>query len=99
MWKIFLIAAALVLAATQDAAQLKLLIDGAMSEPFKAVGADFSRQTGTSIDFTADTTGALQKRLRAGEKADIILLSAPGMDALEREHLIARGVASSSQRA
>src|SRR5262249_31554433 len=35
-----------------------------------------------------DTTGALQKRLRSGEKAHIILISAPGMDALEKEHLI-----------
>jgi molybdate transport system substrate-binding protein len=92
MWKTSLAAAALLLVATQgEAAQLKLLVGGAMSEPFKEVGAEFSKQTGTSIDFTADTTGALQKRLRSGEKADIILVSAPGMDALEKEHLIVPG--------
>src|SRR4029078_6952857 len=42
-------------------------------------------------DYIVDTTGALQKRLRSGEKADIILVSQPGMDALEQEHLIMPG--------
>jgi molybdate transport system substrate-binding protein len=89
MLKSSLIAAALILVASQaDAAQMKLLVGGSMQEPFKEVGADFSKKTGNTLDFVVDTTGALQKRLRSGEKADIILVSAPGMDALEKEHLI-----------
>ena len=92
MVKTSLIAAALVLAATQaDAAQLKLLVGGAMSEPFHEVGADFAKQTGHTLDFTVDTTGALQGRLRSGEKADIVLVSGPGMDVLEREKLVMPG--------
>jgi len=86
------LAAALILAALPaDAAQLKLLVGGSMQEPFREVGADFAKKTGHKLDFTVDTTGALQKRLRSGEKADIILVSAPGMDALEKEHLIMPG--------
>ena len=89
MLKSSLIAAGLIVAASHaDAAQMKLLVGGSMQEPFKEVGADFSKKTGNTLDFVVDTTGALQKRLRAGEKADIILVSAPGMDALEKEHLI-----------
>lgn len=73
------------------AAQIKLLVGGAMAESIKKVGADFSRKTSHKLDFTTDTTGALQNRLRSGEKADIIIVSAPGMDALEKEHLVVPG--------
>ena len=68
-----------------DAAQLKLLVGGAMSQPFREVGAAFEKKTGNTLDFTIDTTGALQNKLRAGEKADLILVSSPGMDALIKE--------------
>jgi molybdate transport system substrate-binding protein len=92
MLKTLLIAAAMMLAASQaEAAQMRLLVGGSMQEPFKEVGADFAKKTGHALDFVVDTTGALQKRLRDGEKADIILVSAPGMDALEKEHLVMPG--------
>ena len=74
-----------------DAAQLKLLVGGAVAEPIKKVGADFSRKTSNKLDFVTNTTGALQNKLRAGEKADIIVISAPGMDALEKEKLVVPG--------
>ena len=87
-----IIVAALVFASSQaNAAQMKLLVGGAMQEPFKEVGANFSKKSGNTLDFVVDTTGALQKRLRSGEKADIILVSAPGMAALEKEQLIMPG--------
>ena len=87
----FLAAALIFVSIPANAAQLKLLVGGSMQEPFREVGADFAKQTGHKLDFTVDTTGALQKHLRSGEKADIILVSAPGMDALEKEHLIMPG--------
>jgi molybdate transport system substrate-binding protein len=74
-----------------QAVQLKLLVGGAMSESFKAVGDDFSRKTGNTLDYRIDTTGALQKALRSGDKADVILVSAAGMDQLQKEHLISEG--------
>ena len=70
-------AALLLIASGADAAQMKLLVGGSMQEPFKEVGAAFGKKNGHSLDYIVDTTGALQKRLRAGEKADIILVSAP----------------------
>jgi molybdate transport system substrate-binding protein len=84
-------AALLLIASGANAAQMKLLVGGSMQEPFKEVGAAFGKKNGHSLDYIVDTTGALQKRLRSGEKADIILVSAPGMDALEKEHLIMPG--------
>ena len=81
----------LFIAGPADAAQLKLLVGGAMAEPVKKVGADFSRKAGHQLDFATDTTGALQNRLRSGEKADVIVVTAAGMDALEKENLIVPG--------
>ncbi len=78
-------------AGRSEAAQLKLLVGGAMTEPIKKVGADFSRKTSNKLDVTTNTTGALQGLLRKGEKADIIIVSAPGMDALEKEKLVVPG--------
>src|SRR5580765_240447 len=92
MFKTIAASAALLLMGTQaDAAQMKLLVGGSMQEPFKEVGAEFGKKNGHALEYIVDTTGALQKRLRSGEKADIILVSEPGMDALEKEHLIMLG--------
>jgi molybdate transport system substrate-binding protein len=94
MSKTAMFAAAAMLAfavARADAAELKLLVGGAMQEPFREVGAEFQKKTGHTLRFTVDTTGALQNKLRSGEKADLILVSSPGMDALEKENRIAPG--------
>jgi len=92
MLKTVFITAAFVLAASHaSAADMKLLVGGAMQEPFREVGAEFAKKNGHKLDFTVDTTGLLQKRLREGAKADLILVSAPGMDALEKENLITPG--------
>lgn len=86
------VAAAALLAITPaKAADLNLLVGGSMTTVFRQVGAEFARDTGNKVDYVFDTTGALLKRLRSGETADIILVSAQGMDQLDREHLILPG--------
>ncbi len=67
------------------AAQLKLLVGGAMTEPVKKASAGFK------TNLTTDTSGALQNKVRSGEKADVIIVSAPTMDALEKEKRIVPG--------
>ena len=74
-----------------DAAQMKILVSGAMAHAFEDVGADFAKRTGHTLDFTVDTTGALQNKLRSGEKADLIEVTAAGMDVLEKEKLVVPG--------
>ena len=78
-------------AAPASAADIKVFVGGAMTEPMKAVAVDFSKRTGHRVEFVSDTTGALQRRLRAGEKADILVLAGPGMDAVQKENFIANG--------
>jgi molybdate transport system substrate-binding protein len=64
-----------------------------MSEPFREAWQGFREEERSygELPFTIDTTGALQNKLRAGEKADLILVSSPGMDALQKENRIVEG--------
>jgi molybdate transport system substrate-binding protein len=78
----------LVLVHRADAAQLKLLLGGAVTEPVRKIGGEFSRKTSNQIDLTSNTSGALQKMLKSGEKADIVIVASSTMDALEKDHLI-----------
>jgi molybdate transport system substrate-binding protein len=71
--------------------ELKVLVGGAMSEPVAEVGEAWARSSGNRFVYVRDTTGALQKRLASGEPADVIVLAAPGMDALEKDGRIVAG--------
>ena len=62
-----------------------------MSEPFHEVAQAYEKKTGNHISMTVDNTGALQRRLKAGEKADLILMASQGVDALEKENRIVPG--------
>jgi molybdate transport system substrate-binding protein len=85
------LAALIITAGATHAAQLNLLVGGAMSEPFREMGAEFAKKTGNTLDFVVDTTGQLQNKLRGGAKADVILVSSPGMEALIKEKRIVEG--------
>jgi molybdate transport system substrate-binding protein len=67
-----------------QAAQLKIFVAAAMTEPVKEVH-------GNRSTLTSDNSGALQNRLRSGEKADVIITAAATMDALEKEKRIVSG--------
>jgi molybdate transport system substrate-binding protein len=87
-----LVAAVLAFAAGHaGAAELNLLVGGAMSEPFEVVAKAYEKKTGHHLSITVDNSGALQRRLRAGEKADIILVATQAMDTLQKENRIVQG--------
>src|SRR5262245_40953085 len=73
---------------TASAAQLKMMASGAMAHALQEIGDDFAKKNGHTIEYTVSTTGVLQDKLRAGEKADIIEVTSVGMDALEKEKLV-----------
>lgn len=73
------------------AAELKVLASGAMSHALQEISEDFAKQNGHTLVFTAGTTGVLQDKARAGEKADLIEVTSAGMDALEKEKLVVPG--------
>ena len=68
--------------------EVTVLVGGAVTAPVKEAGAAFSRTSGNTLVYVSDTTGALQKRLAAGEKADLVIVAGPGMDLLQKEQLV-----------
>jgi molybdate transport system substrate-binding protein len=78
-------------AAHAEAAELKVFVGGAMTETVERIGADFAKRTGNKLDYVSDTTGALQKRLASGEKADIVVVTSAGLDAMQKENRIVPG--------
>lgn len=83
--------ACLLLAAGANAAQLKVMVSGAMAHALEEISQDFVRKNGHTLDFVAGTTGVLQDKVRAGEKPDVIEVTSAGMDALEKERLVVPG--------
>ena len=68
--------------------ELRDLVSGAMKEPVEELGEVFARSSGHTLVYVSDTTGVLQKRLAAGERADLVVMAAQGIDALEKEQRV-----------
>ena len=69
-------------------APITVFVGGAVTEPTREVGAAFERSSGRKVVYMTDTTGALQKRLAAGEKADVIFVTSPAIEALQTQKLV-----------
>lgn len=69
-------------------AEIRVFVGGAVTQPVKEAGVTFARASGNRLVYVTDTTGALQRRIAAGEKADVVIVAAPGMDALIKENLV-----------
>ena len=66
------------------AAELTVLGAGPVDGTFQKLVPAFTRATGHKVEATFDTVGAVQNKLKAGEKADIIILSAAAIDELDK---------------
>lgn len=66
-----------------DAETVRVLAAGAAQGALGPVGETFARASGHTIDATFDTVGALRTRVLAGEGADVVILSADAIAALE----------------
>ena len=70
---------------------ITVFVGGAMTIPVKEVGAAFAQSTRTAPIYVSDTTGALQKRLASGERADVIVVTGTAIDTLQSQGRIAAG--------
>ena len=68
---------------------LKVLSAGAVEGPVHELTSAFIRDTGHEIELSVNTVGALRDRFVAGEHADVILLSVPAIEALEKAGKVA----------
>ena len=76
-------------AAHSGAADLKVLSARVVQEPFQQLAADFAKETGHKVDASYGSPGAIQNKLKAGEKPDLFVLPTAAMDQLDKAGLIA----------
>ena len=65
--------------------KLKVMSAGAAEGPVRALAPELTRAGGQEVELHFNTVGALKERLIGGEKTDVIILSAPAIEALEKE--------------
>lgn len=70
---------------------IKIMSAGAVQAIVTALGAEFERETGARLNLNFNTVGALRERLQAGEAADLVILSASAIEALEKTGLFVPG--------
>jgi molybdate transport system substrate-binding protein len=67
------------------ALEIKVLSAGAIKPVIAAAVPDFERRTGHKVTIENDTAGGLLKRVRAGEKFDLLVMPLPGLQQLAGE--------------
>lgn len=82
--RVFVCAAALVLAGAAQAAELKVLTAGAFKPVLVALAPAFEAQSGHKLVIENDTAGALQKRIAGGEAFDVVVVPPGAAEALAK---------------
>jgi molybdate transport system substrate-binding protein len=72
-------------------AKLKIMCARSMHEAVTALAYGFTDETGHACELSFGTVGALQKRLDAGETADVLISSVPAIDRLEQTGALVAG--------
>ena len=66
-------------------AKIKVMCAGAVQGPVTELMPAFMQATGHEVELDCNTVGALKERFTGGEKTDVIVLSFPAIDELEKE--------------
>ncbi|MDB5652178.1 MAG: putative transporter, periplasmic substrate-binding protein [Hyphomicrobiales bacterium] len=66
------------------ASEIRVYSGGAPQETLEMLRADFEKRTGHKLAFTFAHVSVIQKKLAAGEKADVVLLPTPLMKATDQ---------------
>jgi molybdate transport system substrate-binding protein len=72
-------------------AKLKIVCARSMHEVVTALAYGFTSETGHEVELSFGTVGALQKRLDAGETADVVISGLPAIDRLEQAGALVPG--------
>ena len=79
--------------------ELRVFAAGAVTPTVKEMVDGFTRVSGTKVIITSDTAGGLQKRVMSGEAGDVIFVTAPVMEVLQKEKRIVDGTRTDLGRA
>ncbi len=72
-------------------ATIKVMSAGAVEGPVSELAPEFTRTTGHEVELSFNTVGAHRERFVQGEKTDVIILSFPAIEALEKEGRLVAG--------
>jgi len=67
-----------------DAADLRVISGGGAQSVLQRLAPQFETTTGSKVQLEFAVVGAIQQKLTAGEKPDVLLLPAPLLDTIER---------------
>jgi molybdate transport system substrate-binding protein len=89
-------AAALLLSATADAAEVRVMISGGLTAAFNALVPVFEKQTGNKVMVAygpsmGTTTNAIPVRLERGEPADVLIMVGYALDDLAKKGKVVEG--------
>lgn len=72
-------------------ATFKVMSAGAVEGPVSELAPEFTRTTGPEVELSFSTVGAHRERFVQGEKTDVIILSFPAIEGLEKEGRLVAG--------
>jgi len=71
--------------------KIKVMSAGAVEGPVSELAPEFSRASGHEVELYFNTVGAHRDKFVGGEKTDVIVLSFPAIEALEKDGRFAAG--------
>jgi molybdate transport system substrate-binding protein len=77
--------------ASAKAADVKVLAALAVQDALDPLAARFSRDRGHAVQIAYSTVGAIRKRLAAGERADVVVLTAEAMEEMDHAGQLVAG--------
>ena len=80
-----------IMAAVADAAEVKVLTSVALTSALDELAPKFEQATGNKLEIGYSLIADIRKRMLAGETADVIILSRPVMEELQRQDKFAPG--------
>src|SRR5690348_2210817 len=83
--RIIALSAAMGVSMSASAAEIQVMSGGAPKEVFSLLTPKFEKQTGHKVTFHYAVITAIREKLKAGVKADVLILPVPVLDALAKE--------------
>ena len=80
-----------IVAAVADAAEVKVLTSVALTSALNELAPKFEQATGNKLEIGYSLIADIRKRMLAGETADVIILSRPVMEELQKQDKFAPG--------
>jgi molybdate transport system substrate-binding protein len=71
--------------------KIRVMSAGAVEGPVRELTSAFTRDTGRQVELVFNTVGALKNRFVGGERTDVIILSFPAIEELEKGGRLADG--------